>query len=55
MAMAVVGGAAVHILSPSAFNYLIVIKPCEIIAECGEVPDDFGNLWGPSYLRLVGM
>ena len=43
MAMAIVGGAAVHILSPSVFNYLIVIKPCEIIAECGEVPDDFGN------------
>lgn len=44
MAMASVdGGAAAHILSPSVFNYLIVIKPCEIIVECGEVPDNFGN------------
>jgi len=36
MAMALVhGGAAVHILLPSVFNYLSGMKPCEIIVGLG--------------------
>ena len=40
MAMAVVhGGAAMHILSPSLFNCLSGMKPCDIIVHIDEVPD----------------
>lgn len=41
MAMALVhGGSAVHLLSPSVFNYLSGLKPCNIIVGIEEVPDD---------------
>ncbi len=45
MAMALIlGGSAVHILSPSVYNYIRGMKPCDIIVgveevSCAEVRD----------------
>lgn len=40
MAMALVhGGAAVHLMSPSVYNFLTGMKPSDIIVGLHEVPD----------------
>ena len=40
MAMVLVqGGAAVHLLSPSVYNFLTGMKPCDIIVGVHEIAD----------------
>ena len=40
MAMALVhGGAAVHLISQSLYNFLTGMKPCDIIVGVHEIPD----------------
>ena len=44
MAMAFVhGGAAVHIISQSVYNFLTGMKPCDIIVGVHEIPD--ASVW----------
>ena len=41
MAMAIVhGGAAVHVLCSSVFNFLSGMKPRDIVVRIDEVPDE---------------
>ena len=40
MAMALVhGGAAVHLISSSVYNFLMGMRPCDIIVGLHEIPD----------------